>query len=58
MDLAVKSLIESNKSFISGMANPAGSHGQTKKPKVKFKEVKAAESLLILLFNSILPFEK
>ena len=40
------------------MANPAGSHGQIKKPKVKFKEVKAVESFLILLINCLLPFER
>ncbi|TKJ23997.1 MAG: hypothetical protein CEE43_02195 [Promethearchaeota archaeon Loki_b32] len=58
MDKSVKSLIESSKTFISGMANPAGSHGQVKKPKVKFKEVKAVESFLTLLFNCLLPFER
>lgn len=55
---SIKSLVQSSKSFISGMANPAGSHGQIKKPKVKFKEVKAVESFLILLINCLLPFER
>jgi len=55
---SVRSLLESSKFFISGMANPAGSHGQNIKVKVKLKEVKAAESYLILLFNSLIPFEK
>lgn len=58
LDLAIKALIESSKFFVSGMANPAGSHGQPKKPKVKFKDAKAAESFLVLLFNSLIPFEK
>ncbi|MBY8988960.1 MAG: hypothetical protein KGD61_10945 [Candidatus Lokiarchaeota archaeon] len=58
MAKSMKSLIESSKTFISGMANPAGSHGQVKKPQVKFKEVKAVESFLILLINCLLPFER
>lgn len=58
MEKSMESLIESSKTFISGMANPAGSHGQVKKPKVKFKEVKAVESFLTLLINCLLPFER
>ncbi len=51
-------LIESSKFMISGLANPGGSHGKSTKPTVKKSEVKAAESFLILLINTLLPFEK
>ena len=57
METSVKSLIEGSKFFISGMANPTGSHGQNKIPKVKLNDAKAAESFLILLINSLVPFE-
>ncbi len=54
----VPQLIESSKFMISGLANPGGSHGKSTKPTVKKSEVKAAESFLILLINTLLPFEK
>lgn len=53
-----KNLIESSKSIISGMANQAGSHGKSSPPKVNLEDVKVAESFLIMLINTILPFEK
>ncbi len=51
-------LIESSKFMISGMANPGGSHGKSSIPNVKKRDVKVAESFLILLINTLLPFEK
>ncbi len=54
----VPHLIESSKFMISGLANPGGSHGKSTKPTVKKSEVKVAESFLILLINTLLPFEK
>ena len=51
-------LIESSKYIISGLANPAASHGKSSVPKIKIDEVKVAVSFLILLINTLLPFEK
>lgn len=53
-----KNLIESSKFIISGMANQAGSHGKSSPPKVNLDDVKVAESFLVMLINTILPFEK
>lgn len=58
MQTSIYHLIESSKDYISGLANPVGSHGKSKKPKVNLDEVKAAQSFLILLINTLLPFEK
>ena len=51
-------LIESSKFIISGLANPGGSHGKSKPPKVSPQEVRIAESFLIMLINVLLPLEK
>lgn len=53
-----KGLIQASKNIISGLADDGGAHGKSKHPKVGMKTVKAAESFIILLINSLLPFEK
>jgi len=51
-------LIESSKHVISGLANSGGSHGRSKPPKVRKDDVNVAQSYLILLINTLLPFLK
>ena len=51
-------LLESSKFVISGLANQGGSHGKQNPPKVKLEDVKVAVSYLIMMINTILPFEK
>ncbi len=58
MELGVKQLLEASKYMISGVADDGGAHGKSVIPKVKMKTVQAVQSFLLLLFNSLLPFEK
>lgn len=58
MELGIKNLLEASKYMVSGLADDGGAHGKSVIPKVKIKDVKAVQSFLLLLFNSLLPFEK
>lgn len=51
-------LIEASKNIVSGLADDGGAHGKSNPPKVDMDTVKATESFLILLINTLLPFEK
>ena len=51
-------LLESSKFIISGLANPAASHGKSSPPNITLDEVKVATSFLIMMINTLLPFEK
>ena len=58
METGFNKLIEASKNIVSGLADDGGAHGKSKPPKVHIETVKAAESFIILLINTTLPFEK
>jgi len=51
-------LIESSKYIVSGLANSGASHGKSTNISIKIEDVKVAFSFIILLINTLLPFEK
>lgn len=51
-------LLESSKFIISGLANPAASHGKSTPPNITLDDVKVASSFLIMMINTLLPFGK
>ncbi len=51
-------LLESSKFIISGLASTAASHGKSKPHIITLDEVKVATSFLIMMINTLLPFEK
>ncbi|MGB5910962.1 MAG: hypothetical protein WBH31_07215 [Promethearchaeia archaeon] len=58
MEIGFKHLLESSKFIVSGLADDGGAHGKSILPKVKLSTLKANLSFIILLINTILPFEK
>jgi len=58
METGFNKLIETSKYIVSGLADDGGAHGKSNPSKVDMKTVKATESFIILLINTILPFEK
>jgi len=58
MELGIKQLLEASKYMVSGLADDGGAHGKSITPKVNIKTVKAVQSFLLLLINSLLPFER
>ena len=57
MELGIKQILEASKYMVSGLADDGGAHGKSVIPKVQIKTVRAVQSFLFLLFNSLLPFE-
>lgn len=51
-------LLESSKFIISGLANPAASHGKSTPPNITLDDIKVANSFLIMMINTLLPFGK